>query len=70
MARNPLPRSNFGTSSLVERRDALPQVELDLEDAQGVEITVEDEALVDDPELKIEFEEDGRFLCEPCRQLG
>jgi hypothetical protein len=59
MARNPLPRSNFGTSSLVERRDALPQVELDLEDAQGVEITVEDEALVDDPELKIEFEEDG-----------
>jgi len=59
MARNPLPRSNFGTSSLVERRDALPQVELDLEDAQGVEITVEDEALVEDPELKIEFEEDG-----------
>ena len=29
MARNPLPRSYFGTASLVERRDSLPPVALD-----------------------------------------
>jgi hypothetical protein len=57
MARNPLPRSNFGTSALVERRNAIPTV--DLEDAPEVEVTVDDETVMDDPELKIEFEEDG-----------
>ena len=57
MARNPLPRSNFGTASLVERRDAIPDV--DLEEGPDAEVEVEDAALIEAPGLNIELEDDG-----------
>ena len=57
MARPPLPRSNFGTSSLVERRDALPPVEL--EEGPEVDIDVIDETVIAAPGLNIELEDDG-----------
>ena len=57
MARPPLPRSNFGTSSLVERRDAIPPVEL--EEGPEVDIDVIDETVIAAPGLNIELEDDG-----------
>lgn len=57
MARNPLPRSNFGTASLVERRDAIPDV--DLEEGPDAEVEVEDVAVIEAPGLNIELEDDG-----------
>ena len=60
MARAPLPRSNFGTSSLVERRDSIPPV--DLEEGEGAEIAVEDTTVIEAPGLNIEMEEDGGVL--------
>jgi len=57
MARSPLPRSNFGTSALVERRDAIPPV--DLEEGPDAEILLEDETVIEAPGLNIELEEDG-----------
>ena len=57
MARSPLPRSNFGTSSLVERRDAIPPVEL--EEGPEVEVDVIDETVIAAPGLNIELEDDG-----------
>jgi hypothetical protein len=57
MARPPLPRSNFGTSSLVERRDALPPVEL--EEGPEVDVDVIDETIIAAPGLNIELEDDG-----------
>jgi len=60
MARSPLPRSNFGTSALVERRDAIPPV--DLEEGPDAEVLVEDETVIEAPGLNIELEEDGGVL--------
>ena len=57
MARPPLPRSNFGTSSLVERRDAIPPVEL--EEGPEVDVDVIDETVIAAPGLNIELEDDG-----------
>ncbi len=57
MARSPLPRSNFGTSSLVERRDGLPPVEL--EEGPEVDVDVIDETVIAAPGLNIELEDDG-----------
>jgi hypothetical protein len=60
MARSPLPRSNFGTSALVERRDAIPPV--DLEEGPDAEVLLEDETVIEAPGLNIELEEDGGVL--------
>tara|TARA_R100000544_G_C2226805_1_gene61340 strand:+ start:260 stop:2686 length:2427 start_codon:yes stop_codon:yes gene_type:complete len=57
MARNPLPRSNFGTASLVERRDEIPPVDLDVE--ESAEVDVEDSTVIEAPGLNIELEDDG-----------
>jgi len=57
MAKNPLPRSNFGTASLVERRNEIPPVEL--EEGPDAEVPMEDETLIEAPGLSIELEEDG-----------
>jgi hypothetical protein len=57
MARNPLPRSNFSTSSLVERRDQIPPV--DVEEGPEVEVSVEDNTVIEAPGLSIELEDDG-----------
>ena len=57
MARNPLPRSNFGTASLVERRNEIPPVDLEVEDS--AEVDVEDSTLIEAPGLNIELEDDG-----------
>lgn len=57
MARTPLPRSNFGTASLVERRDELPSVELDV--GPSADVAVEDETIIQAPGLNIELEDDG-----------
>jgi len=57
MAKKPLPRSNFGTASLVERRDEIPPV--DLEEGDPAEVDVEETAVLEAPGLNIELEEDG-----------
>ena len=57
MAKNPLPRSNFGTASLVERKDEIPPVEL--EEGPDAEVPVEDDTLIEAPGLSIELEDDG-----------
>ena len=57
MARNPLPRSNFGTASLVERRNDIPPV--DLEDGPDAEILLDDTNIIETPDLSIELEDDG-----------
>ena len=56
MARNPLPRSNFGTASLVERRDSLPPVALD--EGNEAEVVIEGDAVIEAPGLSIELEDD------------
>jgi len=60
MARSPLPRSNFGTSALVERRNEIPTV--DLEEGPDAEVLLEDETVIEAPGLNIELEEDGGVL--------
>ena len=57
MATPNLPRSNFGTSSLVERKNAIPSVELD--EDKGAEVTVEDTTVIEEPDFNIELEDDG-----------
>jgi len=59
MPDTPLPRSNFGTSSLVERRNEIPPVELDVEEGPGAVVAVEGDAVIEAPGLSIEMEEDG-----------
>tara|TARA_R110000824_G_scaffold7831_4_gene35409 strand:- start:4576 stop:7005 length:2430 start_codon:yes stop_codon:yes gene_type:complete len=60
MARSPLPRSNFGTSALVERRNEIPTV--DLEEGPDAEVLLEDETVIESPGLNIELEEDGGVI--------
>ena len=60
MARSPLPRSNFGTSALVERRNEIPTV--DLEEGPDSEVLLEDETVIESPGLNIELEEDGGVI--------
>ena len=57
MARAPLPRSNFGTSALVERREGLPPVAL--EEGPEAEVSIDDETIIETPDLSIELEDDG-----------
>ena len=57
MAKNPLPRSNFGTASLVERRNEIPPV--DVEEGDPAEVEVEESTVIEAPGLNIELEEDG-----------
>ena len=57
MAPPNLPRSNFGTASLVERKNEIPPVELD--EDQGAEVAVEDTTIIEAPGLNIEMEDDG-----------
>ena len=59
MADTPIPRSKFGTSSLVERRNQIPPVELDVEDGPGAVVDVEGDAVIEAPGLTVEMEEDG-----------
>ena len=60
MARNPLPRSNFGTASLVERRNEIPPVEL--EEGLDAEVSFDDDSIIETPGLNIELEEDGGVI--------
>ena len=57
MAPPNLPRSNFGTASLVERKNEIPPVELD--EDKGAEVSIEQETVLEAPGLNIEMEEDG-----------
>ena len=57
MARNPLPRSNFGAASLVERRNDIPPV--DLEAGPDAEVLLDDDNIIETPDLSIELEDDG-----------
>ena len=59
MAYNPLPRSNFGTASLVERRNEIPPVELDVEEGPGAVVPIDGEETIEAPGLSIEMEDDG-----------
>jgi len=59
MAYNPLPRSNFGTASLVERRNEIPPVELDVEEGPGAVVPIDGGAVIEAPGLSIEMEDDG-----------
>jgi len=60
MARNPLPRSNFGTASLVERRNEIPPVEL--EEGLDAEVSFDDDSIIEAPGLNIELEDDGGVI--------
>ena len=60
MAKNPLPRSNFGTASLVERRNEIPSV--DLEEGAPAEVELDDSTTIEAPGLNIELEEDGSVV--------
>ena len=57
MAPPTLPRSNFGTASLIERKDMIPPVELD--EDKGAEVDVEDTTVIEEPGLNIQLEDDG-----------
>jgi hypothetical protein len=57
MAEQRLPRSNFGTASLIDRRDSLPPVELD--EGEGAEVDIEEDVSVEGPDVNIQMEEDG-----------
>ena len=57
MARNPLPRSNFGAASLVERRNDIPPV--DLEAGPDAEVLLDDDNIIETPDLSTELEDDG-----------
>ena len=60
MARNPLPRSNFGTASLIERRNEIPPVEL--EEGPDAEVSLDDASIIETPGLNIELEDDGGVI--------
>ena len=60
MARNPLPRSNFGTASLIERRNEIPPVEL--EEGLDAEVSFDDDSMIETPGLNIELEDDGGVI--------
>ena len=60
MASPSLPRSIFGTASLLERKNALPLV--DVGEGSDAEVTVEEPGLVDGPDINIEMEEDGSVV--------
>ena len=72
MADQGLPRSNFGTASLVDRRDGIPPVDLEAED--GAEVNIEEETLIEGPDVNIQMEEDGGVVVEfdptPQREEG
>ena len=57
MAPPNLPRSNFGTASLLERKNALPPV--DVGEGAPAEVEVAEEGIAEGPGLNIELEEDG-----------
>ena len=57
MAPPNLPRSNFGTASLLERKNALPPV--DVGEGEEAEVALAEEVIVEGPGLNIELEEDG-----------
>ena len=59
MADSPLPRSNFGTASLVERRNEIPPVDLGIEEGPGAVVSMAEEEVVEFPGLSIEMEDDG-----------
>ena len=59
MADSPLPRSNFGTASLVERRNEIPPVDLGIEEGPGAVVSMAEEEGVEFPGLSIEMEDDG-----------
>jgi len=56
MADQRLPKSNFGTASLVDRRDSIPEVPLDIE--EGAEIDLQEE-MPSGEDVNIQMEEDG-----------
>ena len=57
MAPPNLPRSNFGTASLLERQNALPPV--DVGEGEEAEVAIAEVAIAGSPGLNIELEEDG-----------
>mgnify|MGYP003146717228 CR=1 FL=1 len=57
MAPPNLPRSNFGTASLVERKNEIPPVELD--EDKGAEVAVEDTTIIEEPGVNIEIVDEG-----------
>jgi hypothetical protein len=66
-----IPPSNFGTASLVERRNQIPPV--DLEEGPSAEIELEEETTaIETPDLFIELEEDGSAVIdfEPKQETG
>ena len=60
MARTPLPRSNFGTASLVERRNDIPPV--DLEAGPDAEVMLDDTSIIETTDLSNEVEDDGGVI--------
>ena len=56
MAPPSLPRSNFGTASLVERKNELPPV--DVGEGAAAEVAVEEDSFLEGPDVNIELEED------------
>jgi len=70
MAEQRLPRSNFGTGSLIDRRDSLPPVELDEE--EGAEVSIEEDVSVEGSDVNIQMEEDGGVVVEfdPTAERG
>ncbi len=57
MADQRLPKSNFGTASLIDRRDSLPPVELD--EGDGAEVSIEEEGGLANSDINIQMEDDG-----------
>tara|TARA_R110000744_G_scaffold21362_4_gene55414 strand:+ start:415 stop:2850 length:2436 start_codon:yes stop_codon:yes gene_type:complete len=57
MADQRLPKSNFGTASLIDRRDSIPDVPLDIE--EGAEVDIEEEEIQGVEDVSIQMEEDG-----------
>ena len=62
MADSPLLPSNFGTGSLIDRRNNLPLV--DVEEGDGAAIEVQEEAVVEEGPEVITMEEDGGVVIE------
>ena len=65
MASPSLPRSNFGTASLLERKNAIPPV--DVGEAREAEVTVEEPGLVEGSDINIKLEEDGGVVVDLIR---
>ena len=60
MARNPLPRSNFGTASLVERRNEIPPVVLG--EGDGAEGALEAEAGSSAMDVYLDYGDSRRII--------